>query len=324
MGRFMSATGQFLLATNGQFSRPPTGSFSCPLTPMIVHSHRRARGHRGRRRTRRAELLAAAHRRTAAVAAERRAQRPVGHLHHQGRRLSHHAMSTPEAGRAPAITPAISSSVSCPAPPSRSTSHAPARSTYRRASVEQRSHRHRTVSVRWSKEEGFPHSEPGGGYVQLAATRHVWIPQPAPEPGALCSNGRLCTPTTVIAPPAPTRSSTTRSAKLLGSRRCFSGNTGSDAPPIGEFDPPSTVFTEPMTRSQITTYRSPHAPARVDRAALAAPRNTGAPAGARPGRVAAFGPRTHAQRHAKRAQDQRGGIPPPHRTTSRRRLHRRL
>ena len=32
MGRFVSATGQFLLATYGQFSRPPTGSFSCPLT----------------------------------------------------------------------------------------------------------------------------------------------------------------------------------------------------------------------------------------------------------------------------------------------------
>ena len=32
MGRFVSATGQFLLATYGQFSCPPTGSFSCPLT----------------------------------------------------------------------------------------------------------------------------------------------------------------------------------------------------------------------------------------------------------------------------------------------------
>ena len=32
MGRFMSATGQFLLATNGQFSCPPVGSSRCPLT----------------------------------------------------------------------------------------------------------------------------------------------------------------------------------------------------------------------------------------------------------------------------------------------------
>jgi hypothetical protein len=32
MGRFVSATGQFLLATYEQFSRPPMGSFSCPLT----------------------------------------------------------------------------------------------------------------------------------------------------------------------------------------------------------------------------------------------------------------------------------------------------
>jgi IS30 family transposase len=32
-GRFMSATGQFLLATNGHNQRPPTGSSRCPLTP---------------------------------------------------------------------------------------------------------------------------------------------------------------------------------------------------------------------------------------------------------------------------------------------------
>jgi site-specific recombinase XerD len=35
MGRFVSATGQFLLATYGQFSCPPTGSFSCPLTYLL-------------------------------------------------------------------------------------------------------------------------------------------------------------------------------------------------------------------------------------------------------------------------------------------------
>ncbi|WP_293001581.1 hypothetical protein, partial [Mycobacterium sp.] len=34
MGRFVSATGQFLTATYRHFSRPPTGSFSCPLTDI--------------------------------------------------------------------------------------------------------------------------------------------------------------------------------------------------------------------------------------------------------------------------------------------------
>ena len=34
MGRFMSATGQFLMATHGQFHCPPTGSFRCPLTDL--------------------------------------------------------------------------------------------------------------------------------------------------------------------------------------------------------------------------------------------------------------------------------------------------
>jgi hypothetical protein len=32
MGRFVSATGQFLLTAYGQSSCPPTGSFRCPLT----------------------------------------------------------------------------------------------------------------------------------------------------------------------------------------------------------------------------------------------------------------------------------------------------
>ena len=37
MGRFVSATGQFLSATNGQFPRPPTGSHRCPLTGQDNH-----------------------------------------------------------------------------------------------------------------------------------------------------------------------------------------------------------------------------------------------------------------------------------------------
>ena len=35
MGRFVSATGQFLMATYGQFSCPPMGTFSCPLTVVL-------------------------------------------------------------------------------------------------------------------------------------------------------------------------------------------------------------------------------------------------------------------------------------------------
>jgi hypothetical protein len=47
MDRFVSATGQFLLATYEQFSCPPMGSFSCPLTirpcrdnVLVVEPHR--------------------------------------------------------------------------------------------------------------------------------------------------------------------------------------------------------------------------------------------------------------------------------------------
>lgn len=34
MGRFVSATGQFLLTAHEQFSCPSTGSFRCPLTDL--------------------------------------------------------------------------------------------------------------------------------------------------------------------------------------------------------------------------------------------------------------------------------------------------
>lgn len=37
MGRFVSATGQFLLATYGQFPCSSAGSFRCPLTFEITN-----------------------------------------------------------------------------------------------------------------------------------------------------------------------------------------------------------------------------------------------------------------------------------------------
>jgi len=37
MGRFMSATGQFLSTTHGQFSCPHTGTSRCPLTFEFCH-----------------------------------------------------------------------------------------------------------------------------------------------------------------------------------------------------------------------------------------------------------------------------------------------
>lgn len=40
MGRFVSATGQFLMATYGHFSCPPLGSFSCPLTASAITCER--------------------------------------------------------------------------------------------------------------------------------------------------------------------------------------------------------------------------------------------------------------------------------------------
>jgi Phage integrase family len=47
MGRFVSATGQFLMATYGHSSCPPTGSFSCPLTLGYEHLKRHGLRHTG-------------------------------------------------------------------------------------------------------------------------------------------------------------------------------------------------------------------------------------------------------------------------------------
>jgi hypothetical protein len=42
MGRFVSATGQFLLATNGQLSWPPVGNFRWPSTEELADLEQRA------------------------------------------------------------------------------------------------------------------------------------------------------------------------------------------------------------------------------------------------------------------------------------------
>jgi hypothetical protein len=109
------------------------------------------------------------------------------------------------------------------------------------------------LSVHWSKEEGFPLSGPGGGYVQIAATRHVWKQQPPPEPGALCSNipDKHADHSHCAACADAVEDNEKR--KKSGQPQAYWGNSGSDAPPVGEFDPPATVFSEPLTRPQINS-----------------------------------------------------------------------
>lgn len=92
------------------------------------------------------------------------------------------------------------------------------------------------MSVHWSKEND-------GGYVQIGVTRHVWAPpvdvfqvKPVHADHSHCSECAA-----VVA---------NRPERIEGQPVMMSADF-TDAPPIGEFDGPSTVFTEPMTRTEI-------------------------------------------------------------------------
>lgn len=93
------------------------------------------------------------------------------------------------------------------------------------------------LSVHWSKEMS-------GGYIQLGVTRHVWGQL---DPEAECS------------PIHADHSNCAECAKVALERKdvkpdwpvMMSDRTGSDAPPVGEYDQPATVFTDEMTRDQI-------------------------------------------------------------------------
>lgn len=103
------------------------------------------------------------------------------------------------------------------------------------------------MSVHWSKESVQ-------GYVQIGVTRHVWGPKPKPDPDALAvsspvhadhSNCHEC----AVAAEQNAALKAEREAK--GGGHWMSVGENRDAPPVGEFDDPATVFTEPMSRTEI-------------------------------------------------------------------------
>jgi hypothetical protein len=107
------------------------------------------------------------------------------------------------------------------------------------------------LSVHWTKEDAFAFD--ASGYVQLGLTRHVWIPEPPLEEGQLCSSPvrhadhSSCS---ACADALPLIEEQQR-RKAAGEPVMSSGRVGSDAPPVGVLDPPSTAFSEPLTRTQI-------------------------------------------------------------------------
>jgi len=103
------------------------------------------------------------------------------------------------------------------------------------------------MSVHWSKEDAQ-------GWVQIGLTRHVFSPAAEPDPDALCSP-----PPAVHADHSSCHEcalAVERNAKFAeevqraGQAQVMSVGPG-DCPPVGQFDPPSTVFSVPMSRREI-------------------------------------------------------------------------
>jgi len=95
------------------------------------------------------------------------------------------------------------------------------------------------LSVHWSKgvDTQLPPGANDGGYVQIAATRHVWIPAKNAVPATgLHSDHSACSE--CIRPREEPNEPTARLA--------YSGSPGLDVPLE-----PATVFTDPLNRAQI-------------------------------------------------------------------------
>lgn len=92
------------------------------------------------------------------------------------------------------------------------------------------------MSVHWSKEID-------GGYVQIGLTRHVWgALDPDAQVKPIHADHSACSECAVAVRDRPQRPE----GQPQMMRADFT-----DAPPVGEFDDPATVFTEQMTRSEI-------------------------------------------------------------------------
>lgn len=90
------------------------------------------------------------------------------------------------------------------------------------------------VSVHWSK----------GTWVQIGVTRHVWGPlDPDARTSPIHADHSACDECA--------REVVRRARCDQDGPQMMTAMVGSDAPPVGEFDPPATVFTEVMTRDEI-------------------------------------------------------------------------
>lgn len=97
------------------------------------------------------------------------------------------------------------------------------------------------LSVHWSKEDI-------GGYVQVAATRHVWGRVDADiQASVIHADHSSCHECALAVEQNNARKA---DSEATGAPQMMTADF-TDAPPIGEFDGPATVFTEPMTRREV-------------------------------------------------------------------------
>lgn len=97
------------------------------------------------------------------------------------------------------------------------------------------------LSVHWSSHDDL---------VQIGLTRHVWGQL---DPDAECSpvhaDHSHCSSCAAVVEQNRTRQAERQDQGLPAAGMI--GFVGSDAPPVGEFDEPVTVFTQPMTRAEL-------------------------------------------------------------------------
>lgn len=109
------------------------------------------------------------------------------------------------------------------------------------------------LTLHWSKGEDAPVQ----GYVQLGVTRHIFKPQTPvvhtpggvmslPEVGYPHADHQHCNEC-VLAQEWRDEQKTAKHGQL----QMMQGQTGSDAPPQGEWDPPATVFSDELSRDDI-------------------------------------------------------------------------
>lgn len=98
------------------------------------------------------------------------------------------------------------------------------------------------LSVHWSSHDDL---------VQIGVTRHVWGDiDPDAQATPVHADHSHCSTCAAVAEQNKIRRA---EQEKTGVMSAMVGCTGSDAPPVGEFDDPATVFTNSLTRSEINT-----------------------------------------------------------------------